>query len=301
MRLATVRSSRGFRLHVKGTEGYLDVAETTGDSRLSSLAGLLSAGSAGLSAARELSSEAGEPIQPDDLAPAAHGAGRVLCLGLNYGDHARETGWMPPSWPELFVRGPQSMVGPFDSIVAPALSRQLDYEGELGIVIGAGGRYIRSEDALGSVLGFTVLNEVTARDWQRASQQWTPGKNFDATMPVGPEIVTVDEIDANDLAVTTTLNGMVMQAGRTSQMLLSISRVIEFISSFTTLTPGDVIATGTPAGVGFTRKPPVFLGPGDVVEVAIEGIGSIRSTVVAEADPPDTWPWSPPLREDGVL
>jgi 2-keto-4-pentenoate hydratase/2-oxohepta-3-ene-1,7-dioic acid hydratase in catechol pathway len=120
-------------------------------------------------------------------------------------------------------------------------------------------------------------------------------------MPVGPEIVTVDEIDANDLAVTTTLNGVVMQTGRTSQMLVSISRAIEFISSFTTLTPGDVIATGTPAGVGFTRKPPVFLGPGDVVEVAIEGIGSIRSTVVAEADPPDTWPWSPPVREDGVL
>lgn len=301
MRLATIRGERGPRLHVKGAVGYLDVADATGNAGLTALSGLLAAGRAGLDAVQTLTREPGSAVQPARFASAAHGAGRVLCLGLNYGDHAREAGWMPPTWPELFVRGPQSVVGPFDPIVAPALSQQLDYEGELGVVIGSGGRYIRSEDALGAILGFTVLNEVTARDWQRAARQWTPGKNFDATMPVGPEIVTVDEVDAGDLEITTTLNGAVMQSARTAQMLLSINRAIEFISSFTTLVPGDVIATGTPAGVGFARTPPVFLQPGDVVEVTIEGVGSIRNEVVAEASPPQAWPWSPPIPEDGAL
>jgi acylpyruvate hydrolase len=301
MRLATVRSPRGARLHVRGASGYVDAGDATGDERLSTLMGLLALGQAGLDALAPATEGVGREIALRDFAPAMLGTGRIICFGLNYGDHARETGWMPPTWPEVFVRGPQSLVGPADDIVAPALSSQLDFEGELAVVIGRGGRYIPAERALDAVLGFSVVNEVTARDWQRASKQWTPGKNFDATMPMGPEIVTVDEVNTDDLALTTTLNGTVMQSGRTSQMLTSVGRAIEFVSSFTALAPGDVIATGTPAGVGFTRKPAVFLQPGDVVEVTIENLGTIRNRVVVEQDAPTSWPWVVPVREDGLL
>jgi 2-keto-4-pentenoate hydratase/2-oxohepta-3-ene-1,7-dioic acid hydratase in catechol pathway len=225
----------------------------------------------------------------------------VLCLGLNYGDHAREAGWLPPTWPEPFIRGYQSLVGPYDDIIKPGLSSQLDFEAELAVVIGQGGRYISAEKALGAVLGFTVLNEVTARDWQRAAKQWTAGKNFDDTMPLGPEIVTPDEVDVSDLAVTTVVNGVTTQSARTSQMLTSVVRSIEFFSSFTKLSPGDIIATGTPAGVGFARTPPQYLQAGDVVEISIEGIGSLRNRVVDEVAPPTDWPWVPELSAEGRL
>jgi acylpyruvate hydrolase len=149
-------------------------------------------------------------------------------------------------------------------------------------VIGKGGRYIAAADALDAVAGFVVLNDGSAREWQRAATQWTAGKNFDATMPIGPELVTRDEVDVSDLELTTRLNGELMQSARTSQMIIDVPSTIEFFSSFTTLRPGDVIATGTPGGVGFARKPPVWLNPGDVIEVTIEEIGTIRNRVVAE-------------------
>jgi 2-keto-4-pentenoate hydratase/2-oxohepta-3-ene-1,7-dioic acid hydratase in catechol pathway len=299
MRLATLRTTRGARLHVRGVSGHVDVGDAAGDERLASLSGLLLGGPEALASVKSLTSEAGEPAA--DFAPAAPETGRVLCLGLNYGEHAREAGWMPPSWPEPFIRGRQSLVGPYDDIVKPGLSSQLDFEGELGVVIGKGGRYIPEDRALEAVLGFTVLNEVTARDWQRASKQWAAGKNFDSTMPIGPEIVTPDEVDVSDLIVTTLLNGVTMQNARTSQMLTSVARSIEFFSSFTRLVPGDVIATGTPAGVGFARTPPIFLQAGDLVEVTIEGIGSLRNRVVDELDAPTDWPWAPVLTQDTKL
>jgi acylpyruvate hydrolase len=299
MRLATLRTDRGARLHVRGVSGHVDVANAAGDERFASLLGLLAAGPEALATVRSLTGRTGEPAT--DFAPAVPGTGRVLCLGLNYGDHAREAGWMPPRWPEPFIRGPQSLVGPYDDIVKPGLTAQLDFEGELGVVIGKGGRYIPEDRALEAVLGFTVLNEVTARDWQRASQQWTAGKNFDSTMPVGPEIVTSDEVDVSDVTVTTLLNGVTMQSARTSQMLTSVARSIEFFSSFTRLLPGDVIATGTPAGVGFARTPPIFLEAGDVVEVTIEGVGSVRNRVVDEQDAPTDWPWAPVLSLEAKL
>jgi acylpyruvate hydrolase len=143
------------------------------------------------------------------------------------------------------------------------------------------------------VAGFVVLNDASARDWQRAATQWTPGKNFDASMPVGPEVVTTDEADVSDAALTTTLNGQVMQSARTSQMIVDVPSVIEYISSFTTLMPGDVIATGTPGGVGFARQPPVWLRPGDIIEVTIERVGTIRNRVVAEEGDRSGWRWRP--------
>lgn len=301
MRLATIRTPDGDRLHVRGRSGYVDVAAETGDARLTSLAGFLVLGPEGRAAAESLTDRPGTEVTPADFAPAVPATGRVLCLGLNYGDHAREAGWLPPTWPEPFIRGYQSLIGPYDDIVKPALTSQLDFEAELAVVIGDGGRYIPAEKALDAVLGFTVVNEVTARDWQRASKQWTAGKNFDATMPLGPEIVTPDEVDITDLAVTTVVNDVTMQSARTSQMLTSVVRSIEFFSSFTRLSRGDVIATGTPAGVGFARTPPVFLQPGDVIEIEIEGVGRLRNGVVDEVETPKDWPWVPVLAQDSTL
>jgi 2-keto-4-pentenoate hydratase/2-oxohepta-3-ene-1,7-dioic acid hydratase in catechol pathway len=138
-----------------------------------------------------------------------------------------------------------------------------------------------------------VLNDASARDWQRAGTQWTAGKNFEGSMPIGPEVVTTDEADMADALLTTVLNGQVMQSARTSQMIVSVARAVEFFSSFTRLVPGDVIATGTPGGVGFARQPPVWLTAGDVIEVTIEGLGTIRNRVVAEPGDRGGWPWHP--------
>ena len=138
-----------------------------------------------------------------------------------------------------------------------------------------------------------VLNDASARDWQRAASQWTAGKNFEGSMPIGPEVVTADELDISDLAITSRLNGQVMQAARTSQMLVDVPSAVEFFSSFTRLAPGDVIATGTPGGVGFARVPPVWMQPGDVIEVSVEGIGALRNRVIAEEGAPGDWRWHP--------
>jgi 2-keto-4-pentenoate hydratase/2-oxohepta-3-ene-1,7-dioic acid hydratase in catechol pathway len=219
---------------------------------------------------------------------------RVLCFGVNYLEHALEGGRPPTTWPEVFVRGAESVAPPYGDLVKPALSERFDYEGELALVIGKGGRYIRARDALSAIAGYTVLMDGSAREWQRAASQWTPGKNFDATMPIGPEIVTADEVDVSDVQLTTTLNGQVMQSARTSQMIFDIPATIEYLSSFTTLKPGDVIATGTPGGVGFARQPPVWLQPGDLLEIEIEGVGRIANRVVAEETSVNGWPWVPP-------
>jgi 2-keto-4-pentenoate hydratase/2-oxohepta-3-ene-1,7-dioic acid hydratase in catechol pathway len=228
---------------------------------------------------------------------------RILCLGLNYREHALEGGRAVPTWPDTFVRARQTVLGPYADLVRPALTVAFDYEGELGIVIGgvgSGGRYIPASKAVDAIAGFTVLNDASARDWQRAGTQWTPGKNFDGTMPIGPEIVTPDEVDVADVALTTVLNGQVMQSARTSQMLVDVPSTVEFFSSFTTLRPGDVIATGTPGGVGFARKPPVWLQPGDVIEITVEGIGTIRNRVVAEEGDRPGWRWRPGAPPSGL-
>jgi 2-keto-4-pentenoate hydratase/2-oxohepta-3-ene-1,7-dioic acid hydratase in catechol pathway len=219
---------------------------------------------------------------------------RVLCFGVNYLEHALEGGRPPTTWPEVFVRGAASVATPYGELIKPALSERFDYEGELALVVGKGGRYIRAGDALGALAGYTVLMDGSAREWQRAASQWTPGKNFDATMPIGPEIVTTDEIDVSDVQLTTTLNGAVMQSARTSQMIFDVPATVEYVSSFTTLKPGDVIATGTPGGVGFARQPPVWLQPGDLLEIEIEGLGKLANRVVAEQTEVNGWPWVPP-------
>ena len=293
MRFATIRTSRGLRLHVRGSEGYVDLADASGNDALSSINGVAEGGRAALDAARSASSQPGTSFDKTDFAPATPNPSRVLCLGVNYADHAIEGGRAVPTWPESFVRGAGSVIGAYDDMVKPDLSERFDYEGELAIVVGKGGRYIRAADAFDAILGYAVMNDGSAREWQRAATQWTPGKNFEGTMPIGPEVVTIDEVDVTDLAITTTLNGNVMQDARTSDMIVSVAKAVEYFSSFTTLRPGDVIATGTPGGVGFARTPPVWLTPGDVIEVTVEGIGTIANRVVAEEGAPKDWPWKP--------
>lgn len=293
MRLATIVTSRGLRLHVRNGHGYVDVADATGNLELGSLGPVLAAGPPALEAIRRIADQRGAEFEPPDFGPAVPEPPRILCLGVNYSEHAIEGGREIPTWPEAFVRGTGSVLGPYADLVKPALTDRFDYEGELGVVIGAGGRYIPASEAMAAVAGFVVLNDASAREWQRAATQWTAGKNFEGSMPVGPEVVTSDEVDISDLALTTTLNGQVMQAARTSQMIVDVPSAIEFFSSFTRLRPGDVIATGTPGGVGFARKPPVWLQPGDVIEVTIESIGTIRNRVVAEEGDHSDWRWRP--------
>ena len=293
MRLATIATPAGQRLHVRGRSGYVDVGAETGEPDFASLATVLRAGPKALDAVRTLADRDGREYGPADLGPAVPAPERILCLGLNYREHALEGGRAVPTWPDAFVRGRDSVLAPYADLVKPALTQRFDYEGELGIVIGTGGRYIPADKALDAIAGFVVLNDASARDWQRAGSQWTAGKNFEGSMPIGPEVVTTDEADVTDVGLTTLLNGQVMQSARTSQMIVDVPSAVEFFSSFTRLVPGDVIATGTPGGVGFARQPPVWLLPGDVIEITIDGIGTIRNQVVAEAGGPADWRWRP--------
>jgi acylpyruvate hydrolase len=293
VRLATIATPNGPRLHVRGRSGYVDVGNETGDPGFASLAAVLSAGPQAMDAVRALADLDGREYGPADLGPAVPAPERILCLGLNYREHAVEGGRAVPTWPDAFVRGRDSVLGPYADLVKPALTSRFDYEGELGIVIGAGGRYIPASKALDAIAGFVVLNDASARDWQRAASQWTGGKNFEGSMPIGPEVVTTDEADVSDAALTTVLNGQVMQSARTSQMIVDVPSAVEFFSSFTRLAPGDVIATGTPGGVGFARQPPVWLHPGDVIEVTVENVGTIRNRVVAEPGDHSGWRWRP--------
>jgi len=293
VRLATIATADGPRLHVRGRSGYVDVAAATGDPRLSALQSVLEAGPLAMDTIRPLQERDGRAVTEAEFAAAVPDSPRILCLGLNYSAHALEGGRAVPTWPDAFVRGTNSVLGPYADMVKPALTERFDYEAELGIVIGAGGRYIRADKALEAIAGFVVLNDASARDWQRAASQWTAGKNFEGSMPIGPEVVTPDEVDVSDLAITSTLNGTVMQSSRTSLMLVDVPSAVEFFSSFTRLVPGDVIATGTPAGVGFARKPPVWMHPGDVIEVTVEQVGTIRNRIVAEDNAPGDWRWRP--------
>jgi 2-keto-4-pentenoate hydratase/2-oxohepta-3-ene-1,7-dioic acid hydratase in catechol pathway len=293
VRLATILTQSGPRLHVRGRSGYVDVAAETGNPAFASLEAVLQAGQPGLDAVRALTGRDGREYGPADLGPAVPAPARILCLGVNYSEHAIEGGRAVPTWPEAFVRGRDSVLGPYADLVRPALSERFDFEGELGLVVGAGGRYIPADKALDAIAGYVVLNDASAREWQRAGTQWTAGKNFEGSMPIGPEVVTTDEADMSDALLTTVLNGQVMQSARTSQMIVDIPSAVEFFSSFTRLVPGDVIATGTPGGVGFARTPPVWLTPGDTVEVTIEGLGSIRNRVVAEPGDRADWRWHP--------
>jgi 2-keto-4-pentenoate hydratase/2-oxohepta-3-ene-1,7-dioic acid hydratase in catechol pathway len=206
--------------------------------------------------------------------------GKIVCVGLNYRDHAAESGMELPARPLLFAKWPSSLVGPGEEIVLPPLSAEVDYEAELGVLIGTEVRGVAAEDALAAVAGYICVNDVSARDVQMGDGQWTRGKSFDTFCPVGPSLVPAGEVpDPQALGVRCLVNGEVMQDSSTAEMIFSVAEIIAFVSEAITLQPGDLIATGTPAGVGFARSPAVFLGDGDEVTVEIEGVGSLTNPV----------------------
>ncbi|MBU6206741.1 MAG: fumarylacetoacetate hydrolase family protein [Alphaproteobacteria bacterium] len=217
-------------------------------------------------------------------APVIPNPGKIMCVGHNYESHRIETGREKTEHPSIFTRFADSQVGHMQPIIRPNASTMLDYEGELAVVIGQGGRNIAAADALAHVAGYACYNDASVRDWQWHTKQFTPGKNFPGTGAFGPWLVTSDEIpDPQALSVTTTLNGTVMQSQPTSEMIFPVAEIIAYVSAFTPLSAGDVIVTGTPGGVGAKRQPPVWMQPGDVVEIAIPGIGTLQNTVTAEA------------------
>ncbi|MES0090081.1 fumarylacetoacetate hydrolase family protein [Mesorhizobium sp. M0030] len=211
---------------------------------------------------------------------------KIICVGRNYGKHAEEAGRPISEIPIIFARFAKTLVAPGGKVVVPRVSHQLDWEGELAVIIGKSGRYISRQDALDHVAGYSIFNDVTVRDYQFRISQYTAGKNFAHSGPFGPYLALRDEItDPHALQITTTLNGEVVQSGNTSEMLFDIPAIIEHLSEFIDLEPGDVIPMGTPAGVGFTRKPPRFLTHGDVISVEIEGLGTLSNPVVDERTP----------------
>jgi 2-keto-4-pentenoate hydratase/2-oxohepta-3-ene-1,7-dioic acid hydratase in catechol pathway len=209
--------------------------------------------------------------------------GKLICIGLNYRDHARESNMPLPDKPVVFSKFSSSVIAPGEPVVIPATSQKVDYEAELAVVIGRHAKNVKADRAYDYVLGYTAFNDVSARDFQLATTQWLMGKTFDTFAPMGPWLVTKDEIaDPHRLSIRLTLNGEIMQDSNTDQMIFSVPQLIEFISESITLEPGDVIATGTPSGVGFARNPPVFLKPGDRMEVLIDGIGGLGNPVTGQ-------------------
>lgn len=233
--------------------------------------------------------EAGRPGSiPEErhLAPPVLEPRKIICVGLNYTDHAKEVGKEPPQVPTLFAKVATTLVGARDPLEVPSLSTRVDWEAELAIVIGSELRNADEAAAADAILGYSIINDLSIRDWQNRTSEWFQGKNFDRTCPFGPVIVTPDELDIDrGLEVSCTVNGVRMQSGTTSDMIFRPAALLVYISQFLTLQPGDVIATGTPAGVGFSRTPPIFLAPGDEVSTEITGIGELRNVCVASAEP----------------
>jgi 2-keto-4-pentenoate hydratase/2-oxohepta-3-ene-1,7-dioic acid hydratase in catechol pathway len=209
---------------------------------------------------------------------------KFICVGLNYLDHAKESGAEIPNVPTIFNKFATTVIGPGQPIVLPKVSNSPDYEGEFAVIIGRGGRHIKADNWREHVFGYTVVNDVSARDFQRATTQWLMGKTFDTFGPMGPWIVTADEIaDPHALDIRTEINGEVLQNSNTRELIFKIPQLLEFLSQVFTLQPGDIISTGTPAGVGFSHTPPRWLKPGDDVVIKIAGIGELRNPVVAES------------------
>ena len=219
-----------------------------------------------------------------ELLPVIPNPGQIYCFGLNYGEHVRETGREVTETPVIFLRLADSQVAHGQDILRPAESHRLDYEAEIAIVIGKGGRRIKEEDAWDHIAGYSCYNDGSVRDWQVATSQWTPGKNFYKTGGFGPWLVTSDEIAPGQVMhMQTILNGQVLQDTTTDKMIHSIPRQIAYISTFIPLSPGDVIVTGTPGGVGNKRNPQIFMKPGDVCEIVVDAIGTLRNGICDDA------------------
>jgi 2-keto-4-pentenoate hydratase/2-oxohepta-3-ene-1,7-dioic acid hydratase in catechol pathway len=283
MRLGTIVSDDGEHAFVVDGEEIVDLAHAAPDLPRS-VAGILALGSTGLErAAAAIACGAGRSQLASARLTAPVRPSKFFGIGLNYADHAAEVGRTPTEFPTVFAKMVNCVSGPFDPIVRPAVSDQLDYEGELGIVIGTRCRGVSREEAPSVIGGYLIANDVTVRDWQRKTQQWTLGKSFDTHGPIGPWVVSSDELgDPHRLDFRTLVNGEVRQQSNTSELIHDCYDLVAAISAACTLEPGDVIASGTPSGVATARTPPLWLVPGDVVRVEFDGIGHIENEVVAE-------------------
>ncbi len=287
MRLLSYRSGGTTRLGARADGAVIDLNAVDPGVPADILA-LLEGGDAAMAAARA-ALEAGTPEHhaPADitLLPVVPRPPKIICVARNYAEHAAEAKLDVLSEPNLFIRFAQSLIADGEPIQVPRVSRACDWEAELAVVIGRGGRHIAKADALAHVAGYAIFNDVSIRDWQikRPPIQFGAGKNFDASGPFGPDLVTADEIpDPGVLALELSVNGVVKQSSTTASMIFDVPTLIEFISTFTTLEPGDVIATGTPSGVGNFREPPEYLVAGDTVRIEIEGVGVQVNPVIDE-------------------
>ena len=287
MRLATIQTPKGPRAALLQGQEYIDLHATRPDLPVS-VRELLAAGPGLLRSAAEAAARPDavrHPAATAKLLAPIPDPPKVICIGLNYRDHAAESGAPIPREPVLFSKFATAIIGPGDAIRLPAVSHEVDYEAELVLVIGKKGRHVSKADAMEHLAGCTIGHDVSARDWQlkKDGKQWLAGKSFDTFAPIGPALVTLDELgDPHNLSIRLRLNGQTMQDSSTGQMIFRAGDLLAYISQVVTLEPGDLIFTGTPPGVGFARKPPVFLKGGDVVEVEIEKLGVLRNPVVQE-------------------
>lgn len=264
-------TARGLMADEASYPGTLDFLVRSGPSALSSAGKALTSG--------QVVDRAAVKILPPLRTPE-----KIICVGLNYREHSAESGFKQPDYPTLFSRFNSTLIGDGAPIIRPLVSDQLDYEGELVAVIGKTGRNISLADALQHVIGYSIFNDASIRDYQFKSPQWTMGKNFDNTGPFGPYLVTADELPAGgkDLRLQTRLNGKVVQQASTNDMVFDVATLVSIISEAMTLRSGDIIVTGTPSGVGASRKPPLWMRPGDVVDVEIEKIGCLSNPIAEE-------------------
>ncbi len=280
MRLSTVKIAGRTTWGVVEDDRFLDAGAALA-ARYADLKSAVAAGLAGV--AEAAASAAATPLSEIEWLPVIPNPDKILCVGLNYEMHRQETGRTEVENPTIFARYANSQTGHLAPIVRPEVSTELDFEGELAVVIGKSGRYITRDEAMGYVAGYACYNDASVRDFQRHTHQFTPGKNFPDTGAFGPWMMTRDELGPlPDLRIQTRLNGTVVQDATFGQMIFGIAQQIEYCSSFTRLEPGDVIVSGTPGGVGAKRNPPLWMKPGDIVEVEIDRLGILRNSIVDE-------------------
>jgi 2-keto-4-pentenoate hydratase/2-oxohepta-3-ene-1,7-dioic acid hydratase in catechol pathway len=284
MRIVTLESGGAAHPGVIVNDEVVDIS----GSGFSSVLALIEAGQTGLEKAAAFVANAPNggrtPLSSAKLLAPIPKPRKLLCVGLNYLDHAKESNAEIPNVPTIFNKFATAVIAPGENIVLPKVSTSPDYEGEFAFIIGRGGRHIKSDNWRDHVFGYTVVNDVSARDFQRATTQWLMGKTFDTFAPMGPWIVTADEVaDPHNLQVKTEINGEILQNSNTRELIFKIPSLIAHLSSVFTLEPGDIVSTGTPAGVGFARTPPRWLRPGDEVVITVESVGQLRNPVIAEA------------------
>ena len=280
MRLVTFTTGSGPRAGVVVGDRIIDLV----GAGYADVVSFLEAGDAGVVAVNDLVANPGETFSRAGvtlLAPIPQPP-KFICIGLNYRDHAIESGMEIPTTPTIFTKYSNAVIGPGQPIELPSVSSQVDYEAEFAFVIGKRGKNIPAENWEEYIFGYTIVHDVSARDYQLATSQWTIGKTFDTFGPMGPELVAKDEIaDPHNLRISLELNGQVLQDSNTSQFVFDIPALVEYLSKVMTLLPGDVVSTGTPPGVGMARKPPIFMKSGDDVKITIEGIGELCNPVVS--------------------